>query len=101
MPAAIPVILEDKSFASQNKARLHFSEMLNRYRVGQTVSEADKLELQSLLKRHPYYNGASPVRRITVTKSGFGRDCFAIVRPDQSLQRLSFIACIRQSVQSG
>lgn len=96
MPAAIPVVLDHKTFASQNKARLHFSEMLHRYKVGQTVSDADKAELQSLLKLHPRHDPSIPIDRIAVTRTGFGRDCFAAVSREGPAQRLSFVHCIRQ-----
>ena len=99
MPAAKPVVLDHKTFTSQNKARLHFSEMLHRYKVGETVNDADRAELESLLKRHPLHDASAPIDRIAVAKSGFGRDCFTAVRPDRSTQRLSFVGCIRHSVQ--
>lgn len=99
MPAAIPVVLDHKTFPSQNKARLHFSEMLHRYKVGETVSDADRAELQSLLKHHPLHDTSAPIDHIAVAKSGFGRDCFTAVRPDRSTQRLSYVGCIRHSVQ--
>lgn len=99
MPAAKPVVLDHKTFDSQNKARKHYSGVLHRYEVGQTVSEADKAELESLLKHHPLHNASAPIDHIVVTRSGFGRDCFATVRPDSSVQRLSFVACIRHSVR--
>lgn len=99
MPAAKPVVLDHKTFTSQNKARLHFSEMLHRYKVGETVSDADREELQSLLKHHPLHDAAAPIDHIAVAKSGFGRECFIAVRPDCTTQRLSYVGCIRHSAQ--
>ncbi|MFD1891944.1 DUF3223 domain-containing protein [Ottowia beijingensis] len=99
MPAAIPVVLDHKTFTSQNKARLHFSEMLHRYKVGETVSDVDRQELQSLLKHHPLHDATAAIDHIAVAKSGFGRECFMAVRPDCTTQRLSYVGCIRHSAQ--
>lgn len=97
MPTAIPVILEHRQFASQNQARLHYSAMLHRYQPGQTISAADRADLQELLQRHPLHRASTSIEQIKVTPGGFKRPCFTAVLPDQSMQRLSYIHCIRNS----
>ncbi|MCA0325519.1 MAG: DCL family protein [Proteobacteria bacterium] len=99
MPTAIPVVLDHKRFDSQNQARLHFSEMLNRYQPGQTLTKSDATELQSLLKRHPLHGKSmsTDIDHIDVTRTGFGRQCFKAIHPNNTSHTLSFIHCIRHS----
>lgn len=99
MPSPIPVVLDHTRFASQNQARLHFSEMLHRYQPGQTLTRSDAVELQSLLKRHPLHGKtlSADADRFRVEISHYGKPCFAAPRPDRSSQTVSYIQCIRHT----
>jgi hypothetical protein len=97
MTAAIPVILDLQKFPSQNKARIHFSEMLHRYEPGQTITAEDRIELEDLIKHHPLHDPTKPIAHIAVTKGSFNRTCFEAVKADQSKQALSIMPCIRNT----
>jgi hypothetical protein len=43
------------NFATKAGAIQHFREMLHRYAVGDTVTEADAADLRALLERHPIH----------------------------------------------
>ncbi len=95
MPTAIPVKLEDREFASQNQARLHYSAMLRRYKPGQAISAADQTDLQDLLRLHPQHAASRPIHRIQVVAGGFNRNHFVAHYAHKFTQPLSYVHCIR------
>ena len=52
MGKARSVILETRTFTKAGDASAFFSAMLNRYSIGDRVSNADSADLSALLKRH-------------------------------------------------
>jgi hypothetical protein len=78
---AVPVVLHSISFQNKSQARRFFSDMLNRYNLGEDVCSEDFLHLNELLLRHPEFttkirHGVSSIR---VQSDGYGRRCFWII----------------------
>jgi len=46
------IVLETRTFEKVGLAAAFFSEMLNKYSIGETVSNTDALDLTALLHRH-------------------------------------------------
>jgi hypothetical protein len=70
--------------------------MLNRYRVGERVTDADAVDLQSLLKLHTDAErkfGAG-IDHFEVMDGGFGTQCFKVLRVDGSSDDFSYVHCI-------
>ena len=94
---AKPFIIETRSFSKKGDATLFFRAILNRYKPGDRVSDADALDLRALLKCHTEY----------ATKIGVGIDhfcvmanlhntqSFEIVRFDGTRDDFSYVHCIR------
>ena len=76
MGRTIPVVLDTRSFKSKGDATLFFRAMLNQYRPGDRVTDADARDLAALLKRHTEYTN----------KVGVGIDHFEVMRADHNTQ---------------
>lgn len=96
MGRAKPVVLDTRTFATQEEARGFFSEMLQRYIPGEEVCGDDARLLSSLFERHPDYlekRGAG-VKRYEVMPAEYGTQCFCVVRLDGTREGFSYHACI-------
>ena len=92
-----PVELATRSFKNQGLATDYFMAMLNRYRPGDRVSDADALDLAALLERHPEYKTkvGGGVDHFEVMKDKkHGSQCFRVVRADGSGSEFSYYSCI-------
>lgn len=96
MVAGKPIDLGVIRFEKQGDATAHFRTMLGRYRSGEVVSDADRVELAELLKRHPEYaeKFGCGIRHFEVMAAEYGTQCFRIVRLDNSSDRFSYPACV-------
>jgi hypothetical protein len=83
-------------FASKSAAKEHFRTMLNRYRAGQDVSEADAAELECLLGGHPEATDkiGCGVAGFRVGKGAYRSICFEVVRTNGSATDFSYASCI-------
>ncbi len=99
MGKARQIKIETRTFSKAGDATAFFSEMLNRYAVGQRVDEADARDLAALLKRHD-----ETVEKIGVGISYFKVDaapepysgkCFWIVRTNGTEIDFSYPHCLK------
>lgn len=103
MARSKPVELATRRFDNQTLATAFFKEMLGRYKVGDRVSEADFLDLASLLERHPEYAqkvGCGVSHFEVMLDKEHGTKCFRIIRTDGSGTDFSYGWCIKQSAPS-
>jgi hypothetical protein len=93
-----PIAIETRSFASHHDARSFFKALLNRYRPGDRVNEADALDLAALLKRHSEYpeKVGCGIDYFSVITANYNTQCFQIVRTDGSSIDFSYSYCIDQ-----
>ena len=91
-----PVILSTRTFDTKGAASEFFRKMLNRYVAGDRVTDADAVDLASLLEHHP--NRDEKVRdgidHFEVQAADYGTKCFRVIRPDGTWVRFSYKACI-------
>lgn len=83
-------------FGSKSVAKKHFSAMLNRYKAGQAVSDADAAELECLLGSHPEAADkiGCGVAGFRVRKAAHGTICFEVMRADGTSTDFSLGSCI-------
>jgi len=93
---AKPVVLSTRTFETQTQANLYFKEMLNRYGVGDRVSEADELDLRALLQRHNEVDDkvGCGISHFEVMHADFSTQCFCVARSDGSRVDFSYQRCI-------
>lgn len=93
---AKPFSTETRSFRTKDEANSFFSEMLNRYRPGDRVKDADKLDLAALLKLHTDYPSkvGSGIDHFCVMPNRYGTKSFGIVRSDGTRDDFSYKHCI-------
>jgi hypothetical protein len=99
MGRAKPVMLDTRTFATQTEARTYFKTMLNRYQIGDRVSDADAADLNALLKRHTEYTDKikGGIDHFDVDlPPDFSTKCFNIVHADGSKIDFSYGHCIDQ-----
>ncbi len=94
-----PFSIDTRSFEKKGDARAFFKEMLNRYRPGDRVSDADALDLRALLKRYTEYEaklgrGIDHFEIVTQFVDGITTQCFEIVRADGTRDDFSYGHCI-------
>ena len=96
MAAGNPIDLGIIRFDKQGDATTHFRTMLGRYSPGEKVADADGAELAALLKRHPEYAEklGCGIRHFEVMAAEYGKQCFRIVRLDDSSDRFSYPTCV-------
>ena len=86
--------LDTRLFAKAGDGTKFFSAMLNRYSVGEVVSQANSVDLIALIKRHDELEektGVGIVRfEVAVAPDGHEGRCFWIVRTDGSRIDFSF-----------
>jgi hypothetical protein len=93
---SIPVTVGDRQFSSKGEASSFFKDMLNRYRPGARVVDADAAVLASLLQRHTEAKrkiGAG-IDHFEVMDGEYGTQCFKVVRVDGTWDDFSYIHCI-------
>jgi len=70
--------------------------MLNRYQIGQSVSDEDRADLTQLLKSHSQraIQAIPQIRGMHVTRGRFGKHCFAYETPEQKNSKFSYVRCV-------
>lgn len=99
MPRRIKIELPSRSFASKTEAREFFQRMLHSYAPGETVSDADAVDLEGLLLRHPDADSkiGEGIDHFEVMEAEFRSQCFMIVRTDGSFDDFSLHTCLDPS----
>jgi len=97
MGKSIPVTIGDKHFSKKGDAHLYFKEILNRYFLGDTVSNPEHAFLVAALSKHPEYEektGAG-ISHFTIEKApDHGTRCFWVNRIDGTKIDFSYKSCI-------
>lgn len=100
MGRARAIRIETRTFEKAGDGTAFFSGMLNRYKIGDRVSDADGLDLSSLLKRHDEYSEKVGVGidhyKVDGAPDGYSGKCFWIVRTDGSSIDFSFGHCLKK-----
>lgn len=91
-----PVVIATRSFASQGEATTFFKEMLNSYKPGERVDEADFPDLSALLERHHEYTQKVGVGidHFEVIMTDHGSQCFRVIRTDGTGTDFSYLTCV-------
>ena len=98
MGKARQINLSTRQFAKSGDATTFFREMLNRYRVGARVSDADGLDLAALIDRHD--EKAEKIGcgiayfAVDAAPEPYGSQCFWIIRTDGSQIDISYTHCL-------
>ncbi len=89
-------VIDTRNFAKKGDAHAFFKEMLNRYRLGDRVNDADATDLRALLKHHTEYatKVGSGIDHFSVMTNLFDTQCFEIVRTDGTRDDFSYKHCI-------
>lgn len=100
MAKARKIVLETRTFEKAGDATAFFSEMLNRYSIGEAVSETDSADLNALLIRHDELqekvgNGIRSFE-VNTPPDNFAGRCFWIVRNDLSRIDFSIGHCLQR-----
>ena len=87
----------DETFATQGEARERFRAILYKYRLNQSVDDADDQFLRAALVRHPdAAEKVGPgVKQFEVRSADYGTRCFWVVRLDGTVERFSFKECYK------
>jgi hypothetical protein len=101
MGKARKIVLETRTFEKAGDATAFFSSMLNRYSVGDRVSDIDALDLKALLKRHDEIVEKTGVGiahfEVGLPPDDYAGKCFWIVRTDASSVDFSFMHCLKKN----
>ena len=94
--------LSTRSFEKLGDARAFFTDMLNRYPLGDRVSPEDAIDLAALLKRHDEYDEKSgtgvvgfEVNQPPRDVPQFSKRCFWVIRSDGSKMDFSIGHCLQ------
>ena len=93
---AKPFTIDTRSFQKKGDAMSYFRAMLNRYKPGDRVNDADLADLAALLKHHTEYERkvGSGIDHFCVMTNLFNTQSFEIIRADGSRDDFSFKHCI-------
>lgn len=93
---AKPFTIDTRSFRKKGEATAFFKAMLNRYRPGDRVSNADAVDLAALLKCHTEYADkvGSGIDHFCVMANLYNTQSFEIVRTDGTRDDFSYKHCI-------
>lgn len=96
MPAK-PVSFGKMQFAAQKDAIAFLKSMLNKYSVGDRVSDVDAAILLDALRNHPEAESkiGLGVKNFKVKSADFGTQCFWVVRIDGSEEKFSYKSCAK------
>jgi hypothetical protein len=102
MGKARSITIATRTFAKAGDATLFFREMLNRYKVGDRVSDADGLDLAALVERHDEkaekIGGGIAYFSVEAAPEPYSGQCFWIVRVDGSRIDILILTALRKSL---
>lgn len=91
-----PVAFGGLQFAKKGDALAYLKAMLNAYKPGDRVSDADAAVLRGALDRHP--EAATKIGQgidhFMVRSADYGTQCFWVVRDDGTTERFSYSSCV-------
>ena len=101
MGKARSIDLGTRFFAKAGDARTFFSDMLQKYTIGDRLSKEDEADLHALLKRHDEKNDkiGAGISYFCVSSSPepyTNQRCFWIVRTDGSKEDFSYQHCLEK-----
>jgi Protein of unknown function (DUF3223) len=100
MGKARNVILETRMFKKAGDASAFFSTMLNRYSIGDRVSDTDAVDLTALLKRHDEFSEkvgpGIAYFEVAFPPDGYAGKCFWIVWVDGEKIDFSIKHCLER-----
>jgi hypothetical protein len=93
---AKPFVIDTRSFSKKGDATEFFRAMLNRYRPGDRVNDADSADLAALLKCHTEYAAkvGSGIDHFGVMSNVYDTQSFEIIRTDGTRDDFSYKHCI-------
>ena len=98
MAKARKIKLDTRTFEKAGDGMSFFSSMLNRYSLGDRISDTDSQDLTALLKRHDEMAEKISVGvayfEVEAAPDAFSGRCFWIVRKDRSRIDFSFKHCL-------
>jgi hypothetical protein len=94
--AGKPFATDTRHFPKKGDAMSFFREMLNRYKPGDRVNDADAADLAALLKHHTDYRAkvGAGIAHFGVMANLYNTQSFAIVRVDGTRDDFSYKHCI-------
>jgi hypothetical protein len=97
MGLAKPVTLGATRFETMGEAAEFFKGMLNRYDIGQHISDEDGSMLLLLLSRHEEETEkvGVGVAHFSIMRADYGTRCFQIIRTDGSNIDFSYVHCLK------
>ncbi|WP_010183323.1 DCL family protein [Sphingomonas sp. PAMC 26605] len=101
MGKARSIALDTQTFAKAGDATLFFSGLLQRYKLGDRVSDEDEMHLHALLKRHDEADkkrgtGVAYFSVDSAPEPYSGQRCFWITREDGSRIDISYQHCLEK-----
>jgi tRNA G26 N,N-dimethylase Trm1 len=100
MGRAVPLQIGSRHFKTRGEAEKFFSDILNRYKPKDRVSEADESDLRALLGFHP--NSAEKigngVDHFLVLNADHGTQCFYVVQKGDHQIKFSVGSCLDGAV---
>lgn len=96
MARAQSIEIAGQKFEKKGDALAYMKAMLNRYRPGARVSDADAAFLAEALKRHPEAHAkiGAGIHGFEVRTADYGTQCFWILRTDGTDERFSYKSCV-------
>jgi hypothetical protein len=93
--SAKPVKIGSLSFSKKGQANDYLRDMLYKYDLGDTVTDADAEILTHLLHMHPEAaEKIGPgIKSFSIRTADYGTRCFWVNRIDGTTERFSFRAC--------
>lgn len=92
-----PIEIGDNTFKSKTDAKTFYSDILNRYDIGEKLSGEDFDDVAALLLQHPNctIKIGCGIKQIKVDKTRYAANkCFHIIRTDDSVEDFSIAKCI-------
>ena len=100
MGRARKIILDTRTFEKAGDGTIFFKRMLNRYSIGDRVSDTDSRDLAALLKRHDEYSEKIGTGieyfKVDSAPEPYGGQCFWVVRKDGSSVDFSYPHCLER-----
>jgi hypothetical protein len=90
------VEIETRSFPNQKTAKEYFKNILNKYKIKETIPDPDHSDLMALIQRHP----SAPEKigcgivEFQIMNANQGTRCFRLIREDETTDHFSYDKCI-------
>lgn len=91
------IVIDTRTFEKAGDATVFFSEMLNRYSIGDTISDIDALDLKAVLQRHEERSekiGIGISHFVVSLPPDYKGRCFWLVRTNGTQEDFSIKHCL-------